>query len=97
MSIRNPEKGYRRYALSHDKGASWSKVREWKDLPDPACNGDLLATRSAAREPAATGCCTRFPPTRPSGATSPRGVELRRRQSWPCARPYGWSLPATRR
>ena len=42
MSIRNPEKGYRRYALSHDKGASWSKVREWKDLPDPACNGDLL-------------------------------------------------------
>ncbi len=42
MSIRNPDMGYRRYTLSHDKGASWSEVGEWRDLPDPACNGDLL-------------------------------------------------------
>lgn len=42
MSIRNPDKGYRRHARSYDQGASWSEVGEWYDLPDPACNGDLL-------------------------------------------------------
>lgn len=42
MSIRNPDKGYRRHALSHDRGASWSNVGEWHDLPDPACNGDVI-------------------------------------------------------
>lgn len=42
MSIRNPDKDYRRYALSRDEGASWSEVAEWQDLPDPACNGDIL-------------------------------------------------------
>ena len=42
ISIRNPDRGCRRYALSHDRGRTWSEVREWRDLPDPACNGDLL-------------------------------------------------------
>lgn len=42
ISIRNPAKGYRRYAVSKDRGRTWSAVGEWRDLPDPACNGDLL-------------------------------------------------------
>ena len=42
MSIRNPRKGYRLYALSHDRGKSWSKPEPWRDLPDPACDGDIL-------------------------------------------------------
>ena len=42
MSIRNPDKGCRRFAVSHDRGATWSPVGTWSDLPDPACNGDLL-------------------------------------------------------
>lgn len=42
MSIRNPDKGYRRYSVSRDRGASWSEVASWKELPDPACNGDLM-------------------------------------------------------
>lgn len=42
MSIRNPSQGYRRYAVSCDRGATWSDVREWGQLPDPACNGDMI-------------------------------------------------------
>lgn len=42
MSIRNPAKGHRLYALSRDRGASWSEIASWPQLPDPACNGDLV-------------------------------------------------------
>lgn len=42
ISIRNPDKGYRRYAISSDRGASWSRTTEWLDLRDPACNGDIM-------------------------------------------------------
>lgn len=42
ISIRNPDQGFRRYAVSKDRGRTWSDVAEWRDLPDPACNGDLL-------------------------------------------------------
>lgn len=42
MSIRNPRQGYRLYAVSHDRGATWSKPAEWQDLPDPACDGDIM-------------------------------------------------------
>lgn len=42
MSIRNPAKGYRRWAVSHDQGATWSESGVWQELPDPACNGDLV-------------------------------------------------------
>lgn len=42
MSIRNPGQGYRLHARSHDRGATWSTPAEWKELPDPACDGDIL-------------------------------------------------------
>lgn len=42
MSIRNPSQGSRRYAVSQDRGATWSNVGEWSQLPDPACNGDMI-------------------------------------------------------
>ena len=52
ISIRNPDRGYRRYAISHDRGTTWSEAAEWRDLPDPACNGDLL--RYSLQEEGAT-------------------------------------------
>ena len=42
MSIRNPGQGQRLHALSRDRGATWSAPAEWEDLPDPACDGDIL-------------------------------------------------------
>ncbi len=42
MSLRNPSKGHRLYALSHDQGATWTTPAVWTDLPDPACNGDIV-------------------------------------------------------
>ncbi len=42
MSIRNPDKGCRRYALSHDAGTTWHETGVWSELPDPACNGDIM-------------------------------------------------------
>lgn len=42
MSIRNPGQGYRLYSLSHDRGRTWSKPAEWRELPDPACDGDIM-------------------------------------------------------
>lgn len=42
MSIRNPHKGSRKYALSHDRGMSWSKPLPWEDMQEPACNGDMM-------------------------------------------------------
>lgn len=42
MSIRNPEGGRRKYAVSHDRGTTWSQPERWEDLCEPACNGDLI-------------------------------------------------------
>lgn len=42
LSTRNPEKGNRRYAISADRGRSWSETAEWADIEDPACNGDIM-------------------------------------------------------
>lgn len=42
LSIRNPDQGHRRYAISGDRGKSWSETAEWSDLDDPACNGDIM-------------------------------------------------------
>lgn len=51
MSIRNPSQGYRRYAVSHDQGVTWSDVREWRQLPDPACNGDMIRFSQGEGQP----------------------------------------------
>lgn len=42
MSIRNPRQGHRLHAVSHDRGVTWSQPVAWKDLPDPACDGDIM-------------------------------------------------------
>lgn len=42
MSIRNPAKGHRKYSVSHDRGATWSQPKMWRDVRDPACNGDMM-------------------------------------------------------
>lgn len=42
MSIRNPAKGRRKYAVSSDRGRTWSEPRQWEDMPSPACNGDIV-------------------------------------------------------
>ncbi len=42
MSIRNPAKGYRLHTRSMDGGATWSEPAEWAELPEPACNGDMI-------------------------------------------------------
>ena len=42
MSIRNPEGGRRKYAVSHDRGLSWSQPARWEEMCEPACNGDLI-------------------------------------------------------
>ena len=41
MSIRNPEKGSRKFSLSTDGGATWSSATT-RSLSDPACNGDII-------------------------------------------------------
>lgn len=42
MSIRNPRQGYRLYSISRDRGKTWSQPAEWRELPDPACDGDIM-------------------------------------------------------
>lgn len=42
MSIRNRWKGPRNFSFSRDGGVTWSKPIEIADLPDPACNGDII-------------------------------------------------------
>ncbi|WP_299221099.1 sialidase family protein [uncultured Alistipes sp.] len=42
ISMRNPRKGGRRYAVSADRGATWGEPGTWHDLPDPACDGDII-------------------------------------------------------
>ncbi len=46
MSIRHGGAGSgtkpRPYVISRDKGNSWSEVKTWEDIKDPACNGDMI-------------------------------------------------------
>ena len=42
MSIRNPKKGYRKFAVSHDLGMNWDEPYLNFDLKDPACDGDII-------------------------------------------------------
>lgn len=43
MSIRNRRQGWRKFARSTDGGASWTAPEQSTTLPDPACNGDMIA------------------------------------------------------
>lgn len=43
MSIRNRRKGWRKFSLSKDGGKTWTKAALSTTLPDPACNGDIVA------------------------------------------------------
>ena len=43
MSIRNRLKGYRKFTYSSDRGLTWSEPKVSTTLPDPACNGEILA------------------------------------------------------
>lgn len=42
MSIRNPNKGYRKFCKSTDRGETWGRSYMVSDLDDPACNGDIV-------------------------------------------------------
>ncbi len=42
MSIRNPNKGYRRFCKSTDKGKTWGESKLSTTLADCACNGDIM-------------------------------------------------------
>ena len=42
MSIRNPNKGYRKFCKSVDRGETWGQSYIVSDLDDPACNGDII-------------------------------------------------------
>lgn len=43
MSIRNRRKGWRKFARSTDGGKTWTAPEHSTTLPDPACNGDIMA------------------------------------------------------
>lgn len=43
MSIRNIDKGYRKFAFSSDRGETWTEPVKSTTLADPACNGDVIA------------------------------------------------------
>ena len=42
MSIRNPHKGFRKFAISKNKGETWQPAHVHETLIDPACNGDII-------------------------------------------------------
>lgn len=42
MSIRNRRKVNRKFAVSHDRGLTWSEPYTVATLPDPNCNGDIM-------------------------------------------------------
>lgn len=42
MSIRNPDKGNRKFAISKNRGETWETPTYNNDLKDPACNGDII-------------------------------------------------------
>lgn len=42
MSIRNRQKGFRKFSISKDQGVTWGAPYLQKDIKDPACNGDII-------------------------------------------------------
>lgn len=92
MSIRNPAKGCRRYARSTDQGATWT-TGEWEDLPDPACNGDLL--RCTQRTP--EGERTLLLHSLPADSVDRRNVSIAvsydEGRTWP-VRKCVWDVPS---
>lgn len=50
MSIRNRDKGPRKFAVSHDRGATWGELRMQYDLIEPACNGDMISYNYKGRD-----------------------------------------------
>jgi hypothetical protein len=42
MSIRNPDKEYRKFAISKNKGVTWQPAHVSDNLIEPACNGDII-------------------------------------------------------
>lgn len=42
MSIRNRDKGTRKFCISKDRGTTWGKSYLQADMNDPACNGDII-------------------------------------------------------
>lgn len=42
MSIRNRDKGKRKFCISKDRGVNWGNCYLQKDINDPACNGDII-------------------------------------------------------
>ena len=43
MSIRNRRGSLRKFSYSHDNGETWSDPYPIEGLPDPRCNGDIIA------------------------------------------------------
>lgn len=50
MSIRNRFKGPRIFSQSFDNGESWCDPYEVPQLPDPACNGDIIRYTAGGRD-----------------------------------------------
>jgi len=48
MSIRNPDGGRRKFAVSADRGVTWSAPQRWEEMPSPGCNGDIIRYTSRA-------------------------------------------------
>lgn len=42
VSIRNQNKGARYYNISTDRGQTWQGIKQWTELIEPGCNGDIL-------------------------------------------------------
>lgn len=49
MSIRNPRRGCRKYAV-RPAGGEWREPALWEEMAEPACDGDLLRYRRGRRE-----------------------------------------------
>lgn len=41
VSIRNQRRGERYYNISTDRGKTWKGLKQWGELVEPGCNGDL--------------------------------------------------------
>lgn len=50
MSVRNRNKGYRKFAWSSDRGVTWTEARENPTILDPACNGDIISIKAGGRD-----------------------------------------------
>lgn len=48
MSIRNRDKGCRKFSRSTDRGVTWSAPTLQPDLQEPACNGDIIRYAAVA-------------------------------------------------